>query len=71
MQKTWFVTGASRGLGAEIARAAMRAGDRVIATSRKRAAVEERPRPEQKAPLLAAHQERKIACMQSPVSRAK
>jgi NAD(P)-dependent dehydrogenase (short-subunit alcohol dehydrogenase family) len=36
MQKTWFITGASRGLGALIARAAIQAGDRVIATGRKR-----------------------------------
>ena len=39
MQKTWFITGASRGLGAEIARAALRAGHRVVATGRQRAAV--------------------------------
>jgi len=39
MQKTWFITGASRGLGADIARAAMRAGDLVVATGRSRAAV--------------------------------
>jgi NAD(P)-dependent dehydrogenase (short-subunit alcohol dehydrogenase family) len=39
MQRTWFVTGASRGLGVEIARAAVRAGDRVVATGRKRTAV--------------------------------
>jgi len=39
MQKTWFITGASRGLGAEIARAALRAGDRVVAAGRSRAAV--------------------------------
>src|SRR5262245_25565709 len=36
MQKTWFVTGASRGFGAEIAKAALRSGDRVVATARKR-----------------------------------
>ena len=34
MPKTWFVTGASRGLGAEIVRAAMRGGDHVIAAAR-------------------------------------
>ena len=34
MPKTWFVTGASRGLGAEIVRAAMRGGDQVIAAAR-------------------------------------
>ncbi len=39
MSKTWFITGASRGLGAEIARAALAAGDRVVATSRQRAAI--------------------------------
>ncbi len=39
MQKTWFITGASRGLGAEIAKAALRAGDRVVAAGRSRAAV--------------------------------
>ena len=39
MQKTWFITGAGRGLGAEIARAALRAGDLVVAAGRHRAAV--------------------------------
>ena len=39
MQRTWFITGASRGLGAQIAKAAMRAGDRVVATGRRREAV--------------------------------
>jgi NAD(P)-dependent dehydrogenase (short-subunit alcohol dehydrogenase family) len=39
MQKTWFVTGASRGFGAEIVKAALRSGDRVVATARKRAAL--------------------------------
>jgi NAD(P)-dependent dehydrogenase (short-subunit alcohol dehydrogenase family) len=36
MQKTWLITGASRGLGTEIAKAALRTGDRVVATGRKR-----------------------------------
>lgn len=39
MSKIWFITGASRGLGSEIARAALAAGDRVVATSRSAAAV--------------------------------
>ncbi|WP_131739160.1 SDR family NAD(P)-dependent oxidoreductase, partial [Actinomadura roseirufa] len=30
----WFITGASRGLGLEIARAALRRGDRVAAAAR-------------------------------------
>jgi NAD(P)-dependent dehydrogenase (short-subunit alcohol dehydrogenase family) len=46
MEKTWFITGASRGLGVEIARAAQRAGDRVVATARQREAVIERIGPE-------------------------
>jgi NAD(P)-dependent dehydrogenase (short-subunit alcohol dehydrogenase family) len=33
-QKVWFITGASRGFGLEIARAALRAGDQVVATVR-------------------------------------
>ncbi|MBF3851480.1 SDR family NAD(P)-dependent oxidoreductase [Burkholderia pseudomallei] len=32
--KTWFITGASRGLGFEVARAALEAGDQVVATAR-------------------------------------
>ncbi|MBB5754884.1 oxidoreductase [Prosthecomicrobium pneumaticum] len=39
MTKTWFVTGASRGLGAAIATAALDAGDRVVATGRDPAAI--------------------------------
>jgi NAD(P)-dependent dehydrogenase (short-subunit alcohol dehydrogenase family) len=42
MRKTWFITGASRGLGVEIAKAALRAQDRVVATGRNRQAVVER-----------------------------
>jgi NAD(P)-dependent dehydrogenase (short-subunit alcohol dehydrogenase family) len=41
MARTWFITGASRGLGVEIAKAALRAGDNVVATGRKRGAVSE------------------------------
>jgi NAD(P)-dependent dehydrogenase (short-subunit alcohol dehydrogenase family) len=33
-QKVWFITGASRGFGLEIAKAALAAGDRVVATVR-------------------------------------
>jgi NAD(P)-dependent dehydrogenase (short-subunit alcohol dehydrogenase family) len=39
MQKTWFVTGAARGFGAEIAKAVVKSGDRVVATGRKRTAL--------------------------------
>ena len=34
MSKVWFITGAGRGIGAEIAKAALDAGDRVVATGR-------------------------------------
>lgn len=34
MTKTWFVTGAARGIGADIARAALACGDSVVATGR-------------------------------------
>jgi len=40
MGKVWFITGASRGLGAQVAKAAMAAGDRVAATGRDPAAVQ-------------------------------
>ena len=46
MSKTWFITGASRGLGADIAAAALRAGDRVVATGRQRSAVSDRLGPD-------------------------
>ena len=36
-QRTWLITGASRGLGAEIAKAVLAAGDRLIATARNQA----------------------------------
>src|SRR6478609_18026 len=39
-KKVWFVTGAGRGLGADIARAALAAGHAVVATGRDPARVE-------------------------------
>lgn len=39
--KTWFVTGASRGLGFEICRAVLDAGDQVVATARDPAVIAE------------------------------
>ena len=46
MSKTWFVTGATRGLGADIAAAALQAGDNVVATGRRRAAIGDRLGPD-------------------------
>ncbi len=46
MSKTWFITGAGRGLGADIAVAALKAGDRVVATGRQRAAVSDKLGPD-------------------------
>ncbi|AKJ01311.1 NADP-dependent 3-hydroxy acid dehydrogenase YdfG [Archangium gephyra] len=40
MSKVWFITGATRGLGAELARAALAAGHTVVATGRKPEALE-------------------------------
>jgi NAD(P)-dependent dehydrogenase (short-subunit alcohol dehydrogenase family) len=40
MSKVWFVTGCSRGLGREIARAVLAAGHRLLATARKAADLE-------------------------------
>src|SRR5207247_8779409 len=34
MNKTWFITGAGSGIGTGIAKAALRVGDRVVATGR-------------------------------------
>src|SRR3954452_6478474 len=39
MSKVWFVTGATRGMGPEFAKAALAAGHRVVATGRKAEAV--------------------------------
>jgi NAD(P)-dependent dehydrogenase (short-subunit alcohol dehydrogenase family) len=49
MEQTWFITGSSRGLGRALARAALDAGDRVVATAR---------RPAQLDDLLAEYGER-------------
>jgi NAD(P)-dependent dehydrogenase (short-subunit alcohol dehydrogenase family) len=38
--KTWFITGANRGIGLEIARAALDVGDQVFATARNIASVQ-------------------------------
>lgn len=40
--RVWFITGASRGLGAHIAEAALARGDAVVATARNAAAIEQR-----------------------------
>ena len=40
MSKVWFITGATRGIGAEIAKAVLASGDRVVATGRNTAQIE-------------------------------
>jgi NAD(P)-dependent dehydrogenase (short-subunit alcohol dehydrogenase family) len=40
MSKVWFITGAGRGIGAQIAKAALAAGDKVVATGRDTAQLE-------------------------------
>jgi NAD(P)-dependent dehydrogenase (short-subunit alcohol dehydrogenase family) len=54
MTKTWFITGASRGLGADIAHAALRNGDRVVATGRSRDSVAHAVGPDSEHVLTAA-----------------
>lgn len=49
MPKTWLITGSSRGLGRELAKAALENGDHVVATAR---------RPEQLADLVAKYGDR-------------
>ncbi|XXS84391.1 oxidoreductase [Sorangium sp. So ce176] len=51
-KRVWFITGASRGIGAEIASAALAAGDRVVATARDPRSITDRfGRPEALLPL--------------------
>jgi NAD(P)-dependent dehydrogenase (short-subunit alcohol dehydrogenase family) len=40
-KKVWFVTGAGRGMGVDIAKAALAAGNAVVATGRRPEAVEQ------------------------------
>lgn len=40
MSRTWLITGSSRGLGRELARAALAAGDNVVATARRPDAID-------------------------------
>jgi NAD(P)-dependent dehydrogenase (short-subunit alcohol dehydrogenase family) len=52
MDKVWLVTGSSRGLGGELARAVLAAGDRLVATARDARPIED---------LVADHRDRAIA----------
>ena len=38
--RVWLITGASRGIGADVARAVLAAGDKLVATARRSAALE-------------------------------
>src|SRR5690242_996837 len=55
MAKTWFITGATRGLGVDIAQAALKAGDRVAATGRRRDAITAAIGPDSDRFLSVAH----------------
>lgn len=59
MSKIWFITGANRGFGLEIAKAALAAGDRVVATGRDVAALQD---------AYAAHADA-VLCLPLDVSR--
>jgi len=52
MAKTWFITGANRGLGAAIARPALETGHRVVTTARD---------PEQIGHALSGHGDRLVS----------
>ncbi|MGV5306960.1 SDR family NAD(P)-dependent oxidoreductase [Pseudomonas aeruginosa] len=55
MSRVWFVTGATRGMGTEIARAALQQGDKVVATGRSLSALREvfADAPQERIELLA------------------
>jgi NAD(P)-dependent dehydrogenase (short-subunit alcohol dehydrogenase family) len=64
-QKVWFIPGASRGLGLEIAKAALAAGDRVVAAVR--------TQPERLAAALADHPDLRVVVLdvtQAPLVQA-
>jgi NAD(P)-dependent dehydrogenase (short-subunit alcohol dehydrogenase family) len=73
MMKTWFITGASRGLGVQIAKAALRAGDRVVATGRQRSTVNDQLGPDSdrllSIPLDVTASDRVQATVDAAVSR--
>lgn len=60
MPKTWFVTGANRGLGLEITRAVLEAGNNVVATAR---------RPEQISAALLGCEESRFLALPLDVTR--
>jgi NAD(P)-dependent dehydrogenase (short-subunit alcohol dehydrogenase family) len=60
-QKTWFITGTSRGFGRVWAEAALRRGDRVIATARKTASLD---------PLVASYGDRVLPLSLDVTDRA-
>ncbi|WP_339725428.1 SDR family NAD(P)-dependent oxidoreductase [uncultured Paraglaciecola sp.] len=51
MKKTWFITGTSRGIGLEIAQAALASGDNVVATARNITSLREQFSEDQKTQL--------------------
>jgi NAD(P)-dependent dehydrogenase (short-subunit alcohol dehydrogenase family) len=73
MSKVWFITGAGRGIGAQIAEAALAAGDKVVATGRDPAQLEklygEFGGRAMCLPLDATREQDAIAATQAAVSR--
>ncbi|MBU1383743.1 MAG: SDR family NAD(P)-dependent oxidoreductase [Alphaproteobacteria bacterium] len=68
--KTWFVTGASRGLGAAIVRAALDKGDRVVATARRRETLTEAFGPDSDSLLSVALDVTRADAVQAAVDAA-
>jgi NAD(P)-dependent dehydrogenase (short-subunit alcohol dehydrogenase family) len=55
-QKVWLITGAGRGMGVDIARAALAAGNAVVATGRNPAAVTQAAEWLEAPPCLRQHE---------------
>lgn len=74
MSKVWFITGAGRGIGAEIAHAAIAAGDRVVAAARSLAQLKStfasvKPEQIELVELDVAREAQALAAVQAAVAR--
>jgi len=68
--KTWFITGASSGLGRTMTESLLARGDRVAATVRRSGAVEEVSDEQKKAIAHSADRHRSPACQNSAAASA-